>query len=147
MWVQRYDEIRTVQVARLVSVWLSGGGESAALHKKLDEKIDSYASGELEHAVEAISAIWDLSRKKGALPSTPRVDQRVSRKVSRGEWGEWGPMQRERYMRTSLVESIQGRSLLHRKYWARRSRGGVICPIYFPCTVPSSTSSQVVTCE
>lgn len=140
MWVHRYNEIRTVQVTRLVSVWLSGGEESGALHKKLDEKIDEYVAGRLEHAVEAVSSIWDLSRKK----ETPPCDQQLPRKRS---WGSWFPMQREQRVRTSLINSIQGGSLLHRKYWARRSRGGSICPIYLPTAVSSLTSSRVATCE
>ena len=70
MWVCRYDEIRIVQVNHLVSVWLSGNEEkSQALHKKLDEKIEKYAAGELEHAAEAIFSIWDSAHKNEAPPS------------------------------------------------------------------------------
>ena len=135
--VRRYDEIRTVQVTHLVSVWLSGGEESKALHSRLDEKIDSYAAGELEHAAEAVSSIWDLSRNKEALSSIPEV--------ARGFLSSTQPEQR--VMRASLVRSIQRGPLLHRKYWARRSRGGDICPVYFPSAVSGSILSRVATCE
>ena len=146
--VRRYDEIRTVQVTHLVSVWLSGGEESKALHGKLDEKIDNYAAGELEHAAEAVSSIWDLSRKKEALSSISGAAWGSSHKNSGLFGGLLSSTQREqRVMRASLVRSIQKGPLLHRKYWARRSRGGNICPVYFPSAVSGSMLSRVATCE
>ena len=115
----------------LVSIWLSGGGEeSEAVHKKLDEKIGSYATGELEHAAETVSLIWGLSRQKETLPPISR-GRRKPRRFS----------QLERNMQTSLITSIQEGSLLRRKYWARRSRGGSVSPVYFPSAVPDSTLS------
>ena len=125
-----------MEVIHLLSIWLSGSEEeSKALHKKLDEKIDSYAAGELEHAEEAISSIWDLARKKEPLPSIPKGQKEPYR--SRPEAS----------VRVPLVNSMRRGSLLHRKYWAKRSRGGSLGPIYFPSTIPSSTLSQVDACE
>ena len=137
MRVCRYDEVRSMQVNHLLSVWLSGGEEeSKELHKKLDERIDSYAAGELEHAAEAISSIWDFARKDGALPPLPKVHKGVC------------PLNPVRWdMRNSLIKSMKGGSLLHRKYWARRSRGGNMSPIYLPITVSGPTLSQVDTRE
>ena len=136
--VCRYNEIRSVQVIHLLSVWSSGGeDESKALFKKLDEKLDSYAAGELEHAAEAISSIWGLARHNIALPSsfraTPQGHQESSE--TRGS------------TRHSLIKSIRGGSLLHRKFWARQSRGGSIRPVYIPSVVSSSMLSRVVACE
>ena len=143
-WVPRYDEIRTLQVNYLLSIWSSGDGEeSKMLHKNLDEKIDSYAVGELKHAAEAVSSIWTLSRKKEAIHCASSVyDKKESIIQSSSEDGE-----QEHNIRTSLIRSIQGRPLLHRRYWARGSRGGSVCPVYFPSAVPNSTLSQVATCE
>lgn len=143
MWVCRYDEIRTIQVNCLFSVWSSGSGEeSKTLQNELDEKIDSYAAGELKHAAQVMSSIWGLSRKQEVILSVRPIDPKEEYIMSLEH------EQRERNMRTSLVNSIQGRSLLHRRYWARRSRGGAVCPVYFPSAVPSSTlMSQIATCE
>jgi len=126
-----------MQVNHLLSVWLSGGEEeSKELHKKLDERIDSYAAGELEHAVEAISSIWELARKDEALPPLPKAHK--SRPTpGPGRWD----------MRNSLIKSMRGETLLHRKYWARRSRGGSMGLIYLPTIVSGSTLSQVDTCK
>jgi hypothetical protein len=139
MWVCRYDEIRSIQVNHLVSIWLSGGEEeSKELHQKLDEKIDSYAAGELEHAAEAISSIWDLARNNEPPPPVIRGRGDVYAARPRG----WGAV-----MRNPLIKSMRGGSLLHRKYWARRSRGGSMGHIYLPTTVSGSTLSRVDACE
>ena len=139
--VPRYDEIRTMQVHYLLSVLSSGTGEtSKRIHKDLDEKIECYAAGELKHAREAVFLVWESSRKPRdiditsvPLPSTERVKPEVA--------------ERNRRVRTALIKSIQGKSLLHRRYWARTSRGGRICPIYLPNVMPDSTFSQIVTCR
>jgi len=142
MCVHRYDEIRTMQVNYLVSVWLSGGEkESKELHKKLDEKIDSYATGELEHAAEAISSIWDSACKDEALPSVPK-DYGDSQSLS-----VLGSTSLAPSLETSLVKSMREGSLLHRKYWARRSRGGRMGLVYLPTTVSGPTLSQVDKCK
>ena len=142
MWVPRYDEIRTLQVNYLLSVWSSGSGEaSKKLHKDLDEKIDRYTAGGLNHAAEAVSSIWILSRKKETIRCTSSVYDNIEFIYSSGD------EEQEHDIRTSLIKSIQGRPLLHRRYWARRSRRGSVCPVYFPCAVPTSMLSQVATCE
>lgn len=139
----RYDEIRSIQVIHLLSIWLSGGGEeSKLLHKKLDEKIDNYAAGELDHAAGAISSIWDLARKNEALPSVPKSHKEFWQgpKVGRPKSGGWG-------MRTSLIRSMQEGSLLDRKYWVRRSRGGSMGSVYLPSIMFGLPPSRVETCE
>ena len=112
------------------------------LHENLDEKIDSYAAGELKHAAGVVSSILALSRKKEAVPCVSPIDD-DDLYISMGPEEQ----EREHNMRTSLIKSIQGRSLLLRRYWARRSHGRSVCPVYFPSTVPSSMLSQVATCE
>ena len=138
MCVHRYDEIRTTQVNHLVSVWLSGSEkESKELHKKLDEKIDSYATGELEHAAEAISSIWDLACKDEALPAVPKDYEGSQYSMSSFR------LALVLSLETSLVKSMREGSLLHRKYWARRSRGGRLGLVYLPTTMSGPMLSQV----
>ena len=120
----------------MVFAWRSGGEEeSKVLHKKLDEKMDSYATGELEHAAEVVSSIWELSRKGVTARETVPINPGVI--LSQEAWE----------MRILLIRLIQGGRLLHRKYWVRQSGGGSVCPIYFPSIVSSSALSQVATCE
>lgn len=142
-WTPRYEEIRAMQINHLLSIWSSGSCEEVKmLHKNLDEKIESWAAGELKHAGEVISSLWELSRKEGDIPRASPVDCKEVEYIMSPE-----QEQRERSMRTSLIKSIQGRPLLYRRYWARRSRGGRICPVYFPTAVPGSMLLQVATCE
>lgn len=50
----------TVQVDRLASLWFHRNEES--IGERVDEKIDSYANGELDHAMEAMALLWSRSR-------------------------------------------------------------------------------------
>jgi hypothetical protein len=118
-------------VNHLLGVWLSGSEEeSRAVRGRLDEKIDSYAAGGMEHAVDAMSSILEISNKEGPVPSGPAP------RPPSFSWF-WSPCAKpkEGIVRTSLVKSIQEGYLLDRKYWTKRSREGVIEPIYFSSTV------------
>ena len=137
-----------MQVEHLLSVPSSGSNETPkTIRKSLDEKIASYAAGELKHAREAVSLIWESSRKPQAtgIPSDTDLSLPVAYMGLRKSG--LGATLRKLRVRFSLIKSIQGKSLLYRRYWARTSQGGRICPIYFPNAVPSSVSSQVTTRE
>lgn len=68
----RYQEVRTAQVNYLASIWFRGDEEPAeGLGKRIDKKVDSYANGELDHAMEAMTLLWELSREDGDLPPIP----------------------------------------------------------------------------
>jgi len=118
-----------MQVNRLLGVWLEGSEkESGVVRQKLDEKIDSYATGELGHAVATISSIWKISNTEGPLPSSPPSPTRSSRSISNTMYTGYD-------MRPSLIMSMQEGYLLDRKYWVRRSREGAIEPVYFSSAV------------
>ena len=54
----------------LLGLWLLGNeNESETVREGLDAKIDSYAAGKLEHAVDTILSIWETSNKEGVAPS------------------------------------------------------------------------------
>lgn len=126
----RYNQIRTIQVNHLLNVWLSGDEKrSRAVREELEKKIDSYAAGELEHAVDAMSSIWEISNKEGPVSSVPvqHPDEAwFPFWFSRGYWDH-----KEDEIRPLLIKSIKEGHLFDRKYWGRRSRGGGIEPIYF----------------
>ena len=119
-----------MQVKRLLDVWTSGGNEeSRAARKGLEENIDSYPAGELEHDAEAISCVWEFSNKEGPFlhdPSGPASSSKRSSKVSANIMKFTGCDLRPR-----LVKSIKEGYLLDRKYWVKRSRKGDVEPIYF----------------
>jgi len=135
-----------MQVNCLLSVWLLGSeGESTAVRDKLDEKIDSYAAGKLDHAVDIISSIWEVSSGEGPVTPGPTLRESIP------AWPDFFPFFGEvpftgYDMQPALVRSIKEGSLLDRKYWARRSRG-VIEPIYFPSIVAQAELSRLETCK
>lgn len=119
----------------LVNIWLSGSEEeSRAVREGLEQKVDSYAAGELEHAVDAMSSIWEVSSKEGPVPSVTKSPSDILEIL----WDIWmpssGPSDLEE-TRHSLIRSIKEGYLLDRKYWARRSKKGGIDPIYFSNTM------------
>lgn len=136
-WIHRYNEIKVSQVKYLLKVWLSGGEEeSKAVRAGLDEKIDIYAAGGLDHAVDVMSSIWEISN------IVPVYGVSASRKLATRDTRFTGCD-----MRPSLIKSIKEGCLLDRKYWARRSRGGVVEPIYFPGTVSQAEIPRLDTRE
>ena len=143
MWVHRYSEIRTLQVGHLLSKWLAGGEESKAIREKLEEKIDSYGQGKLDHAVDAVLCIWDISNQEEepAASNLSGSALRLSRTISSAI-----PMFTGCDMQPALVKSIKEGHLLDRKYWTKRSRRGIE-PIYFSSAVISSEILGFDTCE
>ena len=142
----RYSEVRTMEVNYLSSIISSGSEEGTkTIREKLDQKIDSYASGKLDHATDVISLILEkkageLGRAVEVMTSTagnlgqpqnpsfiPSYPQRGSALPGASLWG-WD-------MRSPLIKSIREGYLLDRRYWARRTRGGEIEPIYFSDSV------------
>ena len=44
--------------------------------KKFNDKIDSYANGDLDHAVDTMALLWKLSKARGSpLPGSPDEDE------------------------------------------------------------------------
>lgn len=126
--VRRYSEIRTMQVAHLVYVWLSREGkESKAVREKFEEKIDGYSAGKLDHAADVMLCIWEMSNKKDERPasSNPSTSSSIKTVLS----GDAGPMGRN--IRSALVKSMKEGHLFDRKYWTKRSREGEVEPTYF----------------
>jgi len=66
----RYDEIRDLYTNQLASVWMEDS-TTEETRARIEEKIDSFYEGDLEHATEVLSALWEIVNKDGniAAPS------------------------------------------------------------------------------
>lgn len=53
----------TAQVNYLASEWFHDDRSTAGLGERIDEKVDSYANGELDHIMGALTLLWELSRE------------------------------------------------------------------------------------
>lgn len=101
------------------------------IREKLDRKIDGYSAGELDHAVDVISSVWEASNKEGS--TTGGTEETSTPSVSSWFSSFFGSPQTTFSgcdMRLQLVKSIKEGCLFDRRYWAR-SRTGAIEPIYF----------------
>ena len=45
---------------------------------KVEEKIDSYVEGDLEHATETLSALWEIANKGGGAKAPSNATPAVS---------------------------------------------------------------------
>jgi hypothetical protein len=69
METSRYEEVRAMLVNSLES-FFSGAAASSidCLWEKIEQKIDCYAKGELNHAEGAVAHLWKLSKTRGRSP-------------------------------------------------------------------------------
>ena len=76
----RYDEIRNLCMGQLTFV-LTEDATMEATRARIDEEIDSFYQGNLEHAAEVLSALWEIVNRGGNTTGPPSVSppQAVSR--------------------------------------------------------------------
>ena len=73
----RYDEIRSLYANQLASVWMEGS-TTEATRTSVDKKIDEFFEGDLEHATEALSALWEIVNKDGDITAPSNALPAVS---------------------------------------------------------------------
>lgn len=74
MNVYRYDEVRVIQVNHLASVRFGRNEETTRkLCDRIDEKVDVYANGDLRHAGDAVSLLWEVSKTRRHTTLVPQA--------------------------------------------------------------------------
>ena len=73
----RYDEIRSLYVDQLVSAWTEDATTEATT-VSIDKKIDSFGQGDLEHATDILSTLWEIMNTDGDIKATPTALPTVS---------------------------------------------------------------------
>lgn len=74
----RYNQVRLIQVNHLASARFGVSEEiTKNLCDKIDEKVDAYSAGDLKHAVDAMSLLWEVS-KKSKRPSPNTLSPSIS---------------------------------------------------------------------
>ena len=72
----RYDEVRNLYIDQLAVAWMDCG-TTETTRAKVEEKIDSFSEGDLEHATEILSRLWEIASKdadvKAPSNTTPAV--------------------------------------------------------------------------
>lgn len=68
----RYDEVRAPYVEQLAFTWMEDS-KTDIIRAGVDKKIDRFVKGDLAHATETLSALWEIANKEGDIeaPSSP----------------------------------------------------------------------------
>ena len=127
---------------------------SEAIRASVEEQVDGFAEGELEHAGEILSALWEIANKDEDAKPPEDTSSTVSpfrfyvrhivvltshcqppQDTSPAHWAA---------VNTALIKSIREGVFFDRKYWARHSKAGdVLKPVYFSSTVMEDKSQQL----
>ena len=80
---RRYDEIRSLYIDQLVSVWMNSS-TTIATRASFDSNFDRFARGELGHATEMLSTLWEVINRDGEIrtPSNTSPPSNTSLAVS-----------------------------------------------------------------
>ena len=73
----RYDEIRSLYIDQLVSVWMNS---STAITTRIsfNSKFNSFAKGELGHATEMLSTLWEVINRDEEIKTPSNTSPAVS---------------------------------------------------------------------
>ncbi|KAF9647695.1 hypothetical protein BDM02DRAFT_3116678 [Thelephora ganbajun] len=101
----------------------------------VDKKIESFIEGDLEHAAEMLTALWEIANKDGDITAPSETAPAAARVTSPAHWYS---------VKIALIKSIRKGILFDRKYWARHSKAGdALKPVYFSSAVMSDKAQQL----
>ena len=81
-----------MQINHLGSVRFDGVEEvTKKLCDQIDEKVDAYAAGDLEHTAEAMSLLWEASKKDKSSTPAPQSTSAFESPKSNDFFGESQP--------------------------------------------------------
>jgi len=147
---RRYEEIRRIYVDRLAYLWMEDS-TTETTRISFDKKIDSFVEGDLEHATEVLSALWEIVNNDGEIKapsSTPPVVSPLGFAIllstSRNQTAVVASPTHWASVKVALIKSIRSGALFDRKYWARHSRtGDALKPVYFSSIVMRDKAQQL----
>ena len=150
--------MRSLYVNQLASAWMEDS-TAETTRAGFDKKIDGFFRGELEHATEMLSELWEIVNKDGdiqvPLNTSPAVSSFRSRFVPRCRVmltshdqvtqvttpAHWDAV------KLALINSIGKGVFFDRKYWARHSNSGnTLKPIYLSSIVMGDKTAQLNNC-
>ena len=73
----RYDEIRNLFIERLASSWMEDS-TGQKIRAEVETKIKSFAKGDLEHATEVLSALWEIANNDRIIKAPSDAEHIVS---------------------------------------------------------------------
>lgn len=138
-FASKYQEVRTTQVNHLASTWFRGDEDVAKrIGEKVDKKIDGYVNGEIDHAMETMALLWELSRGKKTASGTPEGTAPRAAPVFSDTIINW------KHFTIALIKSIREGTFLDTKYWTRCSKStGALRPIYISSIVVGTNLQHI----
>jgi hypothetical protein len=125
----------------------------------VDKKIDSFVEGDLEHATEMLSALWEIANKDGDVKAPSNTPRCESVPVLPSSWRHAGVLTSHHQtaqvtspahwasVKIALIKSIRKGVFFDRKYWARHSKAGdVLKPVYFSSIIMGDKAQQLNKC-
>jgi len=77
----RYDEIRSLYIDQLASVWVDDS-TTETTRASFDNKVDSFAKGGLKHATETLSTLWRIINRDGEIEAPSNTSPAVSLRLA-----------------------------------------------------------------
>jgi len=153
----RYDEMRTLYVNKLASIWMNDSTETT--RTSFNKRIDRFVKGELKHASEMLSALLeivsrdeDITAPSGASPAVSSFwcfflrccagmlisyDQ-TAQVTSPAHWAA---------IKIALIKSIRTGVFFDRKYLTRNFKSGdVLKPVHFSSIIMGDKTQQLNNC-
>jgi hypothetical protein len=74
---RRYGEVRSLYINQLAHAVMEDS-TMATTRANVDKKVDGFARGDLEHATEVLSALWEMANKGGDVKPPTNESSTVS---------------------------------------------------------------------
>jgi hypothetical protein len=134
----RYAEIISLHASNLASVLLSQ--DSQDVRERLNEKLRSFAHGQIPHAAHAFSALFGILARYRASDPPPNIDNPNLQTKPKCTWVVGGnsetPLHRTS-MNTALIRSMHHGSFFDMEYRVKKKQSGAdqFAPIYLSSTI------------
>jgi hypothetical protein len=142
----RYPEMIDIHVEILASALRLSNPQD--IQERLNEKLRSFANGEIPHAANAVSALFAIMACYHASESPPETGNSNIQTKSKCTWATGGTREappHQKYMNIALINSMRHGSFLDMEYRVRKKRIGVdrFTPIYLSGTIFHSVRSKL----
>ena len=145
----RYDEMRTLYVNKLASLWMNDSTETT--RTSFNKRIDRFVKGELEHASEMLSALLeivsrdgDITDPSGASPAVSSFRCCAGMLISYDQTAQVMSPDHWAAIKIALIKSIRTGVFFDRKYWTRHFKSGnVLKPVHFSSIIMGDKTQQL----
>ena len=108
-----------------------------ATRTSVEKKVCRFVEGDLDHAMEMLSALWEIASNDGDT-AAPASTVSLTVITSPAHWVS---------VRRALIKSVRKGVFFDRKYWARYSKAvGGLKPVYFSSTIMNDKAQQLNKC-